>query len=100
MARSSNKARTKSLHDSDYARFVKALAERRDAADLSQRDVADALGWNQSVIAKIETAQRRVDLIELIRIAAVVGFRASELLREFETTVETPPRRKPRKSSK
>lgn len=47
-------------------------------------EVADRLGWQQSVIAKIETAQRRIDMIELIRLAAVVGFDAARLVREIQ----------------
>lgn len=94
MARSSNKARTRSLHDSDYATLVQLLVQRRDASGLSQRDVAEALGWNQSIVAKIETADRRLDLFELIRIAAVIGFRASELVEHFETSLRNLPAKK------
>jgi transcriptional regulator with XRE-family HTH domain len=100
MARSSNKARTRSLHDSDYASFVASLVAHRDAANLSQRDVAEALGWNQSIVAKIETAQRRVDVIEFIRLAAVIGFKAAAMVETIEKTLETPSPVKPRRNRK
>jgi hypothetical protein len=37
-----------------------------------------------SVIAKIETGQRRLDVIALIRIADVVGFDAARLVRDVQ----------------
>lgn len=79
-----NKARTASLHDGAYARFVEKLVERRLKSGLSQQAVADQLGWNQSIIAKVENAQRRLDVIELVRIARVVGFDPARLVREIE----------------
>jgi transcriptional regulator with XRE-family HTH domain len=84
MAPSSHKARTASLHDDVYAHFVQLLVDKRVKSGLSQQAVADALGWNQSIIAKIETAQRRLDVIELIRIANVVGFDAARLVRDVQ----------------
>ncbi len=74
MVTPSRKARTASLHDAAYAAFVSLLVQRRIKAGLSQQSVANALGWNQSIMAKIESVQRRLDVIELIRLAAVIGF--------------------------
>jgi transcriptional regulator with XRE-family HTH domain len=100
MARSSNKARTRSLHDSDYANFVASLVALRNAANLSQREVAEALGWNQSIVAKIETTQRRLDVIEFVRLAAVIGFKASSMMEIIEQSLETPLPAKPRRNRK
>lgn len=77
----SGKFRTASLHDDEYASFVTTLVELRSNSGLSQRQVAVALGWNQSVVAKIETKQRRIDIIELVRMAEVIGFDAAKLVR-------------------
>lgn len=55
---------------------------------MSQQALADALGWNQSIIAKIESTQRRLDIIELIRIANVLGFDASKLVREVQQNLQ------------
>lgn len=87
MARQSKRSKVTSLHDEAYADFVSLLIERRKASGLSQQAVADALGWQQSVIAKIETAQRRIDVIELVRLSKVVGFDASKLVREIRTAM-------------
>lgn len=84
MIRPSRKSRTASLHDAPYARFVQALVERRKRSGLSQQALADQLGWNQSVVARIENVQRRLDVIELIKIAQILDFDAARLIREVE----------------
>lgn len=87
MASPRNKHRTASLHDDAYARFVQKLVDKRTKSGMSQQAVADALGWNQSIIAKIETTQRRLDVIEFVRIAGVVGFDPARLVREIENDI-------------
>jgi transcriptional regulator with XRE-family HTH domain len=82
MARRSKKTRVASLHDDRYQQFVELLVSRRKAAGLSQQSVAEALGWNQSIVAKIETCQRRLDVIELIRMADAIGFDATRLIND------------------
>jgi transcriptional regulator with XRE-family HTH domain len=84
MPRGPRKQRTASLHDEAYALFVQALVERRIKSGKTQQAVADALGWQQSIIAKIESVQRRLDIIELIRIADVIGFDPARLVREIQ----------------
>lgn len=84
MSRQARKARTTSLHEEAYRLFVEKLVERRKKTGISQRALAKALGWNQSIIAKIESVQRRLDIIELVRIADALGFEAARLVREVE----------------
>lgn len=43
-----------------------AVADLRKQAGLTQRALADALGREQNLVARIETGQRRVDLIEWV----------------------------------
>jgi ribosome-binding protein aMBF1 (putative translation factor) len=89
MVTSPYKARTASLHDEAYAQFVQALVKKRVKAGMSQQTLADALGWNQSIIAKIESVQRRLDIIELIKISDVVGFDPAKLVKETQTMMES-----------
>lgn len=44
-----------------------ALASMRKDAKLTQRQLAAALGREQNLVARVEQAQRRVDLVELIQ---------------------------------
>lgn len=83
MVRRSKKTRVASLHDDRYRQFVELLVAKRKASGLSQQRVADTLGWNQSLVAKIETAQRRLDIIELIRLADAVGYDVVSLVRDL-----------------
>lgn len=78
------KARTASLHDAAYASFVEKLVKKRIKAGFSQQSLADELGWNQSIIAKIESVQRRLDIIELVRIANVLEIDASRLVKDIQ----------------
>lgn len=57
------------LHSEAYAEFQRRLREAREAAGLTQTEVADALGLPQSFVSKSETGERRVDALELARFA-------------------------------
>lgn len=80
MTRATGKSSFGSLHNAAYKRFVKLLVDERLARDLKQQAIADQLGWNQSVIAKIEAAQRRVDFVEVTLIADALGYDATLLV--------------------
>jgi DNA-binding XRE family transcriptional regulator len=48
------------------------IREARKAADLSQTELADALGWQQRKISEIESGKQPASLKELDRIAGVL----------------------------
>jgi transcriptional regulator with XRE-family HTH domain len=54
----------KSVHTPQYAALRSELRHVREAAGLSQRDLAAALGVPRSWVANVETGERRIDLIE------------------------------------
>ena len=58
-----------SVHTPDYQQFLKKLKMARKDAGLTQAEVAERLGRPQSFVAKCETGERRVDVVELIRFA-------------------------------
>ncbi len=88
MARAHKKGQTASLHDGAYAFVVARLVERRKAAGLSQQALADLLGWQQSIIAKIETVQRRLDIVEFLRLTTAIGVDPVKLLRDIKVQLE------------
>ena len=61
------------LHHPDYAVFAVLLRSVREEADVTQVELADRLGIEQSTISKIERRERRVDVTELRRICIVLG---------------------------
>lgn len=50
------------------------LIERRQRAKLSQRQLAERLGWDQKSISKIERGSKRVTLIEFMELADALQF--------------------------
>lgn len=54
----------KSTHSSDYALLRSELRRVREAAGLSQRNLAARLEVPHSWVAKVETGERRIDLVE------------------------------------
>jgi transcriptional regulator with XRE-family HTH domain len=62
-----------SLFTAAHAQLVDALVAMRKRAGLTQRQLAARLGREQNYVGRIETRQRRVDLVELIQICAACG---------------------------
>ena len=56
------------------------MKKARTEAGLTQVQVADKLGHHQSYISKIESGERRVDVVELNRIAKLYGKKVSYFL--------------------
>lgn len=60
------------------------LKERRQRAELTQRELAARLGWDHKVISNLERGSKRLTVLELIEIAHVLGFDASAAVRRVE----------------
>ena len=56
-----------------YERVVRTLVEARLQAELTQRDLAQRLGKPRSYVSKIETKERRLDLVEFVELAEAIG---------------------------
>lgn len=63
-----------------YERFGSLLTKERRAAGLSQTEVAERLGRPQTYVSKSERGTRRMDVIEFLEMAVVVGFDACSFL--------------------
>ncbi|MBX3578339.1 MAG: helix-turn-helix transcriptional regulator [Rhizobiaceae bacterium] len=72
----------KSLHSDRHRRLAELLTEKRKQAGLTQADVAKALGRYQSFVANIENGDRRVDVVEFLDIADVIGFDPHDALEQ------------------
>jgi transcriptional regulator with XRE-family HTH domain len=55
----------KTQHTRAYRRLTAALRKAREAAGLTQQEVAARLGVYMSFVSKCEAGERRVDVIEL-----------------------------------
>ncbi len=64
--------------------FGKAMAKARDDRGLSQVDLAKILGESQQLISKIETGERRVDVIEFMILIRAIGCPPEEILSKIK----------------
>jgi transcriptional regulator with XRE-family HTH domain len=60
------------------------LRQFRIDANMRQIDMASKLDEPQSYVSRYESAEQRLDLIELRRICKVLGISLAELLERFE----------------
>lgn len=56
-----------------HARFGEWVKETREALGMSQAVFAQHVGKSQSFIARTETAERRMDIVEFIELAEALG---------------------------
>jgi len=61
------------LKDHRRRALQRALREARQAAGLTQVEVAQRLRQPQSYVSKFEAGTRRLDLVELVTVCAVLG---------------------------
>lgn len=62
----------KSIHDEPYVTLREALKAARKKAGLNQEEVAERLQRPQSYVAKYETGDRRLDVVEFIDVCWAV----------------------------
>nr|WP_279391801.1 helix-turn-helix transcriptional regulator [Shimia aestuarii] len=54
--------------------LVRFLTEARITAGLTQSELAEKIGEHQSFIARLESGQRRIDVVEVVALAEAIGF--------------------------
>lgn len=79
---------TKSTHTPEYQRLIELLVETRRAAQLTQQQVADRLGKPQSYVAKVEGAERRIDVLEFAALVKAMNSNPTVLLDSLLSELE------------
>lgn len=69
---------SKTLGTSRHRALIAFLTTKRKDAGLSQTDLAKALGEYQSFVARMESGQRCVDVIEYENLARILKFDVHE----------------------
>ncbi|MGA2231571.1 MAG: helix-turn-helix transcriptional regulator [Tepidisphaeraceae bacterium] len=87
----------KSVYTAEYTALRTALRESRDKAGLSQRQLAERLKVPHSWVAKVESGERRIDLVECGWFLAACGV---DPLAVFKRLVQQYPASSPRRVSK
>jgi len=78
---------SKSLYRRETTILLKLIKECRTEAGLTQADFAKALDRPQSFVSDIERGSRRLDLIQLRDICAVLGLGLVGFVERFEQLV-------------
>lgn len=71
----------KSLFSEPYAEIIRRLIERRKELGMTQTDLAEAYGEDQSFISRIERLQRRLDVYEYTVFCRILQIDPGEILR-------------------
>lgn len=66
-----------------YDHFKRLLIEARGRAALRQIDVARRLGVHQSYVSKIESGERRLDVVEFLQYAKALGADPIRIIRDI-----------------
>ena len=72
-----------------YERFRRLLVEARQKSGLTQIEVAARLGVSQSFVSKYEQGERRLDVIELLRITNILNANVHDLVRRITAREDT-----------
>lgn len=70
----------KTLRSRGHRLLIELLISAREEAELTQRELAQRLKRPNSFVGRIEAGERRVDVIEFIEIARVLGADPHRLL--------------------
>ncbi|WFE77301.1 helix-turn-helix domain-containing protein [Roseinatronobacter sp. S2] len=74
----------KTIRSEGHQALCEALIAARKAAGLTQSELANRLRCHQSFVARVESGERRIDVIELIVLARALSVHSSILLEAAE----------------
>jgi transcriptional regulator with XRE-family HTH domain len=73
----------KTLGTERHKALIELLIEKREAAGLTQTELAAKLGEYQSFVARLESGQRRVDVVEFLELAELLNFDPAIAIRQI-----------------
>jgi transcriptional regulator with XRE-family HTH domain len=62
---------SRAIYSDEHKYLVERLKKAREEAGLSQTTVAKLLGRTQSYVSKVESGQRRIDVVQLKQFARI-----------------------------
>jgi transcriptional regulator with XRE-family HTH domain len=73
----------KTLGSDRHKALVSLLVRKREALGMTQSELATRLGQYQSFDARLESGERRVDVVEFIELAEILKFDPGKAIREL-----------------
>ena len=67
----------KTLGSARHRALVDLLIAKREVVGMTQAELAERLGEYQSFVARMESGQRRIDVVEFLEVALILGFDAA-----------------------
>jgi transcriptional regulator with XRE-family HTH domain len=77
----------KSLHTPEYEYFRAILVAAREKANLTQSEVSTRLCRPQSFVAKYEGGERRLDVVEFVKVCKALDVDPHAVLAELQSKV-------------
>jgi transcriptional regulator with XRE-family HTH domain len=74
----------KHLRSAKHRALIAVIVATREAAGLTQRQLAAKLARSNSFVWKLEAGERQLNVLEFIEIAKILGVKASALMTEIE----------------
>jgi transcriptional regulator with XRE-family HTH domain len=81
----------KSVFSNEYDVFRRCMIAARKEAKLTQETLARCLNKPQSFVAKYESGERRLDVIEFILVTRAIGIDPCDIIREIERAMSGKP---------
>lgn len=76
----------KTLGTQQHEALIRLIIEQRQEIGMTQSELAAELGEYQSFVARMESGQRRVDVIEYLELARILKFDASKILKFIQSS--------------
>lgn len=80
----------RTLHTQEQVALAELLRVARQEVGLTQERLAERLRRRQSFVSKIESGERRIDLVELRELCIALGISLRTFIDRFEASIDHP----------
>ncbi|WP_038147783.1 helix-turn-helix domain-containing protein [Thioclava atlantica] len=77
----------KTIRSAGQLALIQLLVDERKRAGLTQADLALRLRCHQSLVARIESGERRIDVVELVILSRAIGVLPEDLTKRVAVEV-------------
>jgi len=77
------KTSRKTLRTADHNVLCEVLVDTRKKAGFTQVQVAATLQWPQSDVSRVETGERRLDVIEFVKLCKAMGVDPCDVIKKL-----------------